>query len=50
MISLLLAQEDGLRLCSQLRSREVSRQIPILLLADEQEMQRVAKGLELGGQ
>jgi two-component system cell cycle response regulator len=48
MISLLLAKEDGLRLCSQLRSREVSRQIPILLLADEQEMQRVAKGLELG--
>jgi len=48
MISLLLAEEDGLRLCSQLRSRESTRQIPILLLADEQEMKRVAKGLELG--
>ncbi|HLG87643.1 MAG TPA: PleD family two-component system response regulator [Alphaproteobacteria bacterium] len=48
MVSLLLAEEDGLRLCSQLRSREVSRQIPILLLADEHEMKRVAKGLELG--
>jgi len=48
MISLLLASEDGLRLCSQLRSRDSTRQIPILLLADEQEMKRVAKGLELG--
>jgi two-component system cell cycle response regulator len=48
MISLLLATEDGLRLCSQLRSRESTRQIPILLLADEQEMPRIAKGLELG--
>lgn len=48
MISLLLTAEDGLRLCSQLRSRESTRQIPILLLADEQEMPRVAKGLELG--
>jgi two-component system cell cycle response regulator len=48
MISLLLTAEDGLRLCSQLRSRESTRQIPILLLADEHEMTRVAKGLELG--
>ena len=48
MISLLLGQEDGLRFCSQLRSREGTRQVPILLLADEQEMKRVAKGLELG--
>jgi two-component system cell cycle response regulator len=48
MISLLLTTEDGLRLCSHLRSRESTRQVPILLLADEQEMPRVAKGLELG--
>lgn len=48
MISLLLAKDDGLRLCSQLRSSEVTRQIPILLLADEQEVKRVAKGLEIG--
>jgi two-component system cell cycle response regulator len=48
MISLLLAKDDGLRLCSQLRSKEVTRQVPILLLADEQEMKRIAKGLELG--
>ncbi|HTJ63395.1 MAG TPA: PleD family two-component system response regulator [Alphaproteobacteria bacterium] len=48
IVSLLLAEEDGLRFCSHLRSRESTRQIPILLLADEQEMVRVAKGLELG--
>lgn len=48
VISLTLMREDGLRLCSQLRSQERSRQIPILLLADETDMDRVAKGLELG--
>lgn len=48
VISLTLASEDGLRLCSQLRSHERTRQIPILLMVDEGDMQRVAKGLELG--
>ncbi|ACI98936.1 PleD family two-component system response regulator [Rhodospirillum centenum] len=48
IISLTLMREDGLRLCSQLRSHERTRQVPILLLADETDMDRVAKGLELG--
>ncbi|WP_029014126.1 PleD family two-component system response regulator [Niveispirillum irakense] len=48
IVSLTLMREDGLRLCSQLRSHEQTRQIPILLLADETDMDRVAKGLELG--
>jgi two-component system cell cycle response regulator len=48
IVSLLLSQEDGLRLCSQLRSRESTRQIPILLMADEHEINKVAKGLEIG--
>ncbi len=48
VISLTLMREDGLRLCSQLRSHEKTRQIPVLLLADETDMDRVAKGLELG--
>ena len=48
IISLLLAREDGLRLCSQLRSRESTRQIPMLMMADEHDMNKVAKGLELG--
>jgi len=48
VISLTLMREDGLRLCSQLRSQERTRQVPILLVADETDMQRIAKGLELG--
>lgn len=48
VISLTLGFEDGLRLCSQLRSHERTRQIPILLMVDDGDMQRVAKGLELG--
>jgi two-component system, cell cycle response regulator len=48
IISLTMMREDGLRLCSQLRSQERTRQTPILLLADETDMDRVAKGLELG--
>jgi two-component system cell cycle response regulator len=48
MISLTLAEEDGLRLCSQLRSHERTRQLPILLIGDETDMKRIAKGLELG--
>lgn len=48
VISIALIHEDGLRLCSQLRSHERTRQVPILLLADDGDMNRVAKGLELG--
>lgn len=48
LISLTLLDEDGLRLCSQLRSNERTRQVPILLMADDGDLNRVAKGLELG--
>jgi two-component system cell cycle response regulator len=48
VISLTLLEEDGLRLCSQLRSHERTRQTPIVLVADEGDMPRIAKGLELG--
>jgi two-component system, cell cycle response regulator len=48
VVSLTLLHEDGLRLCSQLRSHERTRQAPILLIADEGDLSRVAKGLELG--
>jgi two-component system cell cycle response regulator len=48
IVSLTLLNEDGLRLCSQLRSHERTRQAPILLIADEGDLTRVAKGLELG--
>ena len=48
IVSLTLLNEDGLRLCSHLRSHERTRQVPILLMIDEGDLQRVAKGLELG--
>jgi two-component system cell cycle response regulator len=43
-----LEGEDGLMICPQLRTHEVTRQIPILLLANPNGMTRVAKGLDLG--
>lgn len=48
VVSLTLMNEDGLRFCSQLRSHERTRQVPILLVVDEGDLNRVAKGLELG--
>lgn len=40
--------EDGLRLCSQLRTQEETRQLPLLLVLDDMDLQRLAKGLDLG--
>jgi two-component system cell cycle response regulator len=40
--------EDGLRLCSQLRSQEESRHVPQLMLLEDTDMPRLAKGLDLG--
>lgn len=49
IISVDMEAEDGLRLTSQLRSSERTRQIPILMIADsEDDMPRLAKGLEIG--
>ncbi|MEO6609646.1 MAG: PleD family two-component system response regulator [Aestuariivirga sp.] len=39
---------DGLRLCSQLRSFEVTRQTPILILIDPNEQPRLLRGLDMG--
>lgn len=47
-ISLDLAGEDSLRLISHLRSHERTRAIPILMVGDESDMKRVARGLEMG--
>ena len=35
IISLTLMDQDGLRLCSQIRSHDKTRQTPILLMADD---------------
>jgi two-component system cell cycle response regulator len=48
LASLDLKNEDGLLICPQLRTREATRQLPILLLTSENEMTRAAKGLDLG--
>ena len=48
IVNLDLAGEDGLRLCSQFRSQDQTRHVPILLVLDESELAQLAKGLELG--
>jgi len=46
--SLSMPDGDPLRLVSQWRASEATRQLPILLLAEEAELPRLAKGLDLG--
>ncbi len=48
MVSLSLAGEDGLRLCSQFRSQDETRHVPVLLILDESDLTQLAKGLEIG--
>ncbi|TIU32966.1 MAG: diguanylate cyclase, partial [Mesorhizobium sp.] len=48
LISTAFADFDALRLCSQLRSLDRTRFLPIMLLADEGEERRIIRGLELG--
>ncbi len=48
MVSLSLQKEDGLRLCSYFRSNEKTRALPLIMIADNQDISRVAQGLELG--
>ena len=48
VINLALRSTDGLRLCAQFRSTEATRQVPLLLVVEEGDTKRLAKGLELG--
>jgi two-component system cell cycle response regulator len=48
VVGLNLANFDALRLCSQLRSLERTRALPILLIADAEERPRILRGLDLG--
>ena len=48
LVSLGLKDYDGLRLCSQLRSVERTRQVPMLMIADLEDRQKVLRGLDLG--
>jgi two-component system cell cycle response regulator len=48
IISLDLRSYDGLRLCSQLRSLDRTRQLPILVLTSSDDETRLNRGLDLG--
>ncbi|MEP9373144.1 PleD family two-component system response regulator [Mesorhizobium sp. KR1-2] len=48
IISTAFAEFDPLRLCSQLRSLDRTRFLPIILVADVGEDERIIRGLELG--
>lgn len=48
VLSLGLKDYDGLRLCSQLRTLERTRHMPVLLIADLDDQPKVLRGLDLG--
>ncbi|CAN5159067.1 PleD family two-component system response regulator [soil metagenome] len=43
-----MANFDGLRLCSQLKSLEKTRQVPILIIVDPNDHQRLLRALDMG--
>lgn len=48
IVSLTLQEFDGLRLCSQLRSAEATRQTPILAIVEEGDTTRLVRALDMG--
>src|SRR5207245_434995 len=48
IVSLSLDNFDGLRLCSQARSLERTRQVPILAISDADNNARLLRGIEIG--
>jgi two-component system cell cycle response regulator len=48
IVSLGLDQIDGLRLCSQIRSLDRTRSLPILVIVGPDDNQRLLRGLDLG--
>jgi two-component system cell cycle response regulator len=48
LIELRLEGQDALRLCAQIRSIDTARHVPILLLAEESDSERLAKAIDLG--
>ena len=48
IVSLSLSRSDGLRLCSQLRSLERTRHLPIIMLVEPGEEARLLRGLDMG--
>lgn len=48
IVSLNMEKEDGLRLCSHLKSNEKTRSVPIVMIGNEEDLPRIAQGLEMG--
>ena len=48
IVSLGLAGHDGLRLCSQVRSLERTRNLPIVIVSEAEDTVRVMRGLDIG--
>lgn len=48
IISMNMAQEDGLRLVSHLKSNEKTRSVPLLMIGNEEDIPKIARGLEIG--
>lgn len=48
LVSMALHEFDPLRVCSQMRTAEHTRTLPIILIADEADRPRVVRGLDLG--
>jgi two-component system cell cycle response regulator len=48
IVSLTLKEGDGLRLCSQIKAMDRTRQTPILLITDADETPRLMRALDLG--
>jgi two-component system cell cycle response regulator len=48
IVSMALGEFDPLRVCSQMRTLEQTRSLPLLLIADEADRPRVVRGLDLG--
>ena len=48
VVSLSLANADGLRLCSQIRSLERTRHLPVLIIVEPSDDARLLRGLDMG--
>ncbi len=48
MMNLNMQAEDGLRICANLKANEATRYVPIVVYADESELGKIAKALDIG--
>ncbi len=48
IVSMALGDFDPLRVCSQMRTAELTRTLPIILIAEDDDKPRVVRGLDLG--